>query len=97
MNSLTTTNYIVKITYPTIREFKKTNVLYVMEGTLAETANYAYAHQFISIKNAKAAIAARLKYHRNNYDGAKFEIIKVETIVTELSVEYTQTIQKEEN
>lgn len=46
MNSLTTTNYIVKITYPTIREFEKTNVLYVMEGTVAETANLAYARQF---------------------------------------------------
>lgn len=97
MNSLTTTNYIVKITYPTIREFEKTNVLYVMEGTVAETANLAYARQFLSIKNAKAAIAARLKYRRcNNYDDAKFEIIKVESTVTELSVEYTQTIQKEE-
>lgn len=97
MNSSTTTNYIVKITYPTIREFEKTNVLYVMEGTVAETANYAYARQFSSIKNAKAAIAARLKYRRcNNYADAKFEIIKVETTVTELSVEYTQTIQKEE-
>jgi hypothetical protein len=48
-------------------------------------------------RNAKAAIAARLKYRRcNNYDGAKFEVIKVESTVTELSVEHTQNIQKEE-
>ena len=98
MNSLTTTNYIVKITYPKIQEFEKTNILYVMEGTVAETANKAYARQCISIENAKAAIAARLKYRRcHHYDGAKFEIIKVETTVTEIGVEYTQTIKEEEN
>lgn len=96
MNSSTTTNYIVKITYPTVKQFRTSNVQYVMEGTLAETENLAYARQFISVKNAKSAIAARLKYNRCDcYTDAKFEIIKVESTVTELSVEYTQTIQKE--
>lgn len=97
MNKSTTTNYIVKITYPTVKQFRTSQVQYVMDGTLAETENLAYARQFISVKNAKAAIAARLKYRCcDNYDDAKFEIIKVESTVTELSVEHTQTIQKEE-
>lgn len=97
MNSSTTTNYIVKITYPTVKQFRTSNVQYVMEGTLAETEDLAYARQFISVKNAKAAIAARLKYrYKNYYADAKFEIIKVEATVIEQSIEYTQTIQKEE-
>lgn len=93
MNSSTTTNYIVKITYPTVKQFRTSKVQYVMEGTLAETENLAYARPFISVKNAKSAIAARLKYNRCDcYTGAKFEVIKVETTVTELNVEHTQTL-----
>ena len=93
MNSSTTTNYVVKITYPTVKQFRTSTVQYVMEGTLAETENLAYARQFISVKNAKAAIAARLKYsHCNDYAGAKFEVIKVESTVTEQTIDYTQTL-----
>lgn len=93
MNSSSTTNYIVKITYPTVKQFRTSQVQYVMDGTLAETENLAYARQFISVKNAKSAISARLKYnHCNNYVGAKFEVIKVESTVTELNIEHTQTL-----
>lgn len=93
MNSSTTTNYIVKITYPDVKQFRTSKVQYVMEGTLAETENLAYARQFISVKNAKSAITARLKYNRcDYYVGAKFEVIKVESTVTEQTVEYTQTL-----
>lgn len=98
MNKSTTTNFVVKITYPTVKQFRTSTVQYVMEGTLAETEDLAYARQFISVKNAKSAIAARLKYNRcDSYPpGTKFEVIKIETTVTELNVEHIQTIQKEE-
>lgn len=44
----------------------------------------------------KSAIAARLKYNRcDYYVSAKFEVIKVESTVTELNVEHAQIIQKE--
>ena len=49
MNKSTTTNYIVKITYPTVKQFRTSQVQYVMDGTLAETENLAYARQFISV------------------------------------------------
>lgn len=90
-NSSTTTVYVAKITYPTVKQFRTSTVQYVMEGTLAETENLAYARQFISVKNAKAAIAARLKYNRYPA-GTKFEVMMVELNVDEHSVEYTQTL-----
>ena len=94
MNKSTTTNYIVKITYPTVKQFRTSNVQYVMEGTLAETENLAYARQFISVKNAKSAIAARLKYNRCDCypTGTKFEVIKIESTVIEQNIEHIQTL-----
>lgn len=93
MNKSTTKNFVAKITYPTVKQFRTSNVQYVMDGTLAETENLAYARQFISVKNAKSAIAARLKYRQFDYPpGTKFEVIEVETTVTELNIEHTQTL-----
>lgn len=94
MNKATTKNFVVKITYPTVKQFRTSNVQYVIEGTLGETENLAYARQFISVKNAKSAIAARLKYYSFDYPaGTKFEVIEVETTVTELNVEHTNTLK----
>lgn len=96
MNKSTTTNFVVKITYPAVKQFRTSIVQYVMEGTIAEIEDLAYARQFISVKNAKSAIAARLKYRSYDYPpGTKFEVIKIETTVTEINTEHTQTIQKE--
>ena len=94
MNKSTTTNFIVKITYPTVKQFRTSAIQYVMKGTLAETEDLAYARPFISVKNAKAAIAARLKYNRCDCypSGTKFEVIKIESTVTEQNIEHTQTL-----
>ena len=86
---MTAEQYVVKITYqtPPYASIGDTNTVFYVSGkeVYATSSSLIYARKYDTIKNAKAAIAQRMRYSYL-FKGAKLEIAKVEVTVIEMNI-----------
>ena len=86
---MTAEQYVVKITYqtPPYAHRGNTNTVFYVSGKeiSATSPLLINARKYDSIKNAKAAIAQRMRY-AYYFKGSKFEIAKVEVTVNEINI-----------
>lgn len=86
---MTAEQYVVKITYqtPPYANTGDTNTIFYVSGkeVYLKSSSLMNARKFDSVKNAKTAIAQRMRY-AYYFKGAKFEIAKVEVTVNEINI-----------
>lgn len=86
---MTAEQYVVKIIYQTPPDatLGNTNTIFYVSGKeiYLTSSSLMNARRYNAIKNAKAAIAQRMRYYTYFFKGAKFEIAKVEVTVNEIN------------
>ena len=87
---MTAEQYVVKIIYqtPPYAPFGNTDTIFYVSGKEIhlKSSSLLDARKYDSIKNAKTAIAQRMRYYADYFKGAKFEIVKVEVTVKEINI-----------
>ena len=87
---MTAEQYVVKITYqtPPYANTGNTNTVFYVSGkeVYLKSSSLMNARKFDSIKNAKTAIAQRMRHCADYFKDAKFEIVKVEVTVKEINI-----------
>ncbi len=87
---MTAEQYVVRIIYqtPPYAPFGNTNTIFYVSGkeVYVKDLSLLNARKFDSVKNAKTAIAQRMRHCADYFKDAKFEIVKVEVTVNEINI-----------
>lgn len=87
---MTAEQYVVRIIYqtPPYAPFGMTDTIFYVSGkeVYLKSSSLINARKFDSVKNAKTAIAQRMRHCTQYFKDAKFEIVKVEVTVKEINI-----------
>ena len=87
---MTAEQYVVRIIYqtPPYAPLGMTDTIFYVSGkeVYLKDSSLMNARKFDSVKNAKTAIAQRMRHCADYFKDAKFEIAKVEVTVNELNI-----------